>query len=466
MQLNLQRMFTVGTAGSRDYDGSDDPILIFHDEEGIHNVEEEAKRLLQEPFVQKVFPHGGTIRRGLEVDATKALVISGSLSDEVLPMMGEPGEVLVWDANGIRVLDTYETYYACKLPVRTFLGCAECVSTTGKDDDATLLCSVARQIHASSFSDAETFTAEEAAQCLKSRKSVVGGYTYVSPRLTTTANESYTHLRERNGSRHRWGEAGQFSRTYRPAKSHDFSIVDDRSADISLACKESGRRKRFRATECETCMAKQACRKQDYQSCVGPYTQSVAEMEKLIIQNTNWEVWEDWQIRFILERSGLQDKRVNRRLMWLTFNEDGYVELKYARASYGSSYALFKNWDEFHPYFLELDVEQHEVSRCQKRPLPVGTRGALAAISKIHYSPSRGWGGGRHPRLGIDARRTWGSEDAYIFSCIWNRGGRATHYPTTEIREISEVYEYNRRIPNVEKTEGPNTPALRRRYSW
>lgn len=469
--MSLTKMFTIGIPESshgpepKDYS----PVLIFHDESGIKDFLAEAEKLRSDPYVQGVFPHGGTIRPCSELDPDKDILIAGDLSDEVLPLMGEAGNVVIWDAAGVRVIDTYETFYACKLPVRTFMGCAECVSLFTKDDDTSRFCPVAQQVHHGNVSDEEAPTVGDVAEISKSRKLVVQGYTYVSPRLTTSLAQDYYHSyrRESWAPRNSWRDHGTFTRTYRPAKWHDFSLVEDRSQEIRLALKERHRRVAFKANVCPGCTARQACGRQDFRHCSGAYTQSIAEMEHTILKGTNWLVWEDWQIRFILAESGSQDARVNRRKMFLTFNASGEVELRFARTRNSprhNVHATYRNWSEFHSYFLELDVEQARVHWCQKQPpLEVGVRGALATAAGIECSPRTGWGGGRYPTLGITARLSY--DGTYEFQCIWSQGRHPpTHYPVVTIQNITDIYTTWRYIPGVEKTRGEHSPVRRRTW--
>lgn len=132
------------------------------------------------------------------------------------------------------VVNLHDAYYQCKRPERLILGCAACLEAANSPDGCSL-CTLANEIlFAPTSVDPEDLTGT-----LKSRKSKIGNFTFISPVLTSLE---------------------YFSKTIRGISEHDFSCVADNAKRRETACKTRNRTNAVERIYCATCLIHKGCR--------------------------------------------------------------------------------------------------------------------------------------------------------------------------------------------------------------
>lgn len=226
------------------------------------------------------------------------------------------GEAVVICREGAppETIDLHTMYYGCQLPQKLILGCLECVNNPSQSKGCPL-----RQASSQALSaDFQGTAPEELVNFLKSRKSKIDGFTYLSPVLTT-----HEH----------------FSKTLRTIEEHDFSYVEERAAIRESIIDARVRLNAVKKNICTHCYVAEYCHREfDHKNhrsrirnCKGRYPETEEEAIR-IINKTYPPPMTFEQMSVLLANSGELRKRYNRRICYATFT-DNYGELVFAIVS-------------------------------------------------------------------------------------------------------------------------------------
>jgi hypothetical protein len=129
---------------------------------------------------------------------------------------------------------------------------------------------------------------------LQSRKSKLGGFTYVGPALTSEV---------------------VIASAFRPLDEHDFRYVERNTECRKDAQTERNRYKNFRKEVCPDCAFEAICKHDtsyNTRSCKGAYAKTETDIAKEILSNVSVPFTEK-QLLYLLYNSGELEKRYNRR---------------------------------------------------------------------------------------------------------------------------------------------------------
>lgn len=253
----LTKMFTVVTP-DEDEDGMTE--LLFYKGDGSF-TEEEKCSIMSDTLMQELMGHHGILICACRGDNTEEMLVTRDISTQAVDLMDHARKddsiVCYTPANGVESINLQQAYYGCKLPHRTILGCSTCL-----DREVTTACKV-RALSDKILDGEDSQTPGEIVERLKSRKSKIAGFTYVSPRLTASEH---------------------FAKTYRDMNDHCFSGVEANSDIVRQGLRERGRAKKFAQNACPTCMVKDACGyEHNKKFCNGPYEGTEADAVKRIL---------------------------------------------------------------------------------------------------------------------------------------------------------------------------------------
>lgn len=292
----LTKMFTVATNSDGDEDA--DTSLIFTDRTNREHIStEDMYQIVSNPLFQEIMGAGCVLVHLPDDVAT--LVATNDLENYAVRRMdkAKPGEkILVYNPKrSIQTIDLHEAYYSCTLPHKTIVGCSDCMSLK-----ASRACSV-KELSLHYNNEGDRWTPADVTYNLKSRKTQITDYTYVSPRLT--AIES-------------------FAKTFRHIDDHDFSVVEDNSESIRQGLRERGRFRRFQKEVCPTCLIHKGCHKvqneRDIRWCNGPIALTEKEAVKLILDQYIIP-FKPRELLYLALNSGELSQRYKRRKYWATF---------------------------------------------------------------------------------------------------------------------------------------------------
>lgn len=368
-------------------DRSEGPATLIFENTGEAPATQ-LERVIQDTSLQTLFPAGFTVIYDSSLDC---VVAANDLDESVVSELSEaPCEhkgVFVWTpgAGGV-VYDPSNVYYDCMLPQKLVLGCVRCIqdalSSQREQTEPTPqkhLCSLA-QVYITNWCT-DGISAGTMQDVLKNRKTQVGGWTYISPRLTASAS---------------------FAKSLRPAHDHDFLEIKRRSEHVKQGLAERNRRSTFKKTVCPKCICNPHCnkvstyyskrytRKWDWHqiSCKGVYPKNEKACTVAMYKNlkgTQWRKWSPELLARIAVNSGTTNMRYSRRIAVLGMSPDGSVVLR----SKVNNNVLWRSKDA-----AEVsDVLSTYTSNLSATALTKGQVCLLAACHQIRWSPTRnsGW---------------------------------------------------------------------------
>jgi len=218
------------------------------------------------------------------------------------------GEAVIVCREGIppETIDLHETYYACQLPQKLILGCAECVN----NPSLSVGCAVRQASSQALAVDFEGTAPEELVNLLKSRKSRIGEFVYISPLLT-----SHQH----------------FTKTLRTVDEHDFSFVEERALTREKIIDSRTRLNAVKKNICAHCCVAEQCHsefdtgyhRRRIRYCSGRYPEHEEELVSLIMEQYPPPMPLE-QMAVLFENSGELHKRYNQCISYATFTQAGW----------------------------------------------------------------------------------------------------------------------------------------------
>lgn len=190
----------------------------------------------------------------------------------------------------VQHINLQEVYYSCLLPHRQLVGCIECVKEMEDTPKDCVIKKALKQDAATSHIETEDLLDQ-----FQNRKTMLGPFTYISPRLTSTE---------------------YFQKTLRDEDEHDFKMIEDNSAMITQGLHERQRVKLFRKTYCSNCFINSVCYHSSY--CSGTYDKTSGDATATILSQVHIPYTDD-QLSYLLAHCGELPKRVNNRVGYLTF---------------------------------------------------------------------------------------------------------------------------------------------------
>jgi hypothetical protein len=433
----LNNMFTV--AAETEADETSACALLFHKAEGLF-TEEELTAIASNPTCRELMGDL-TLMTRLKCTQGEELLLSREIEEYAISRMpyAVPGEtiMLLEVDTGMRHVDIQKVYSTCMNPHRIIVGCTECLRANTK----SLPCEL-KALWTRMDDEAPVMDAADAVQKLKSRKTMIEGFTYVSPSLTKSEH---------------------FVSPYRRHDDHDFSEVEDNSDIVRKGLRERGRRRQFAKVACSECLVKSACHSETgslgEKYCTGPYKETEVEAEEQIIGNSTIPFTEK-QLMFLALNSGRLRKRYNRKIYWTTFRYDTYHGLQYGICRYSTgSFTPFGTYKQAETFIRENNGEHvHEVEKKQK--LDRRNKAVLLELSKIRQSPGHraGWGTTYYDVLGIEYdrwNRGWELRFKYNHSGGYRSDGMLVPW-RVEARAVGDIYKCYSRFRTLHKKDHEN----------
>ena len=363
----LNKMFTFAAPDGED--GMCD--LLFCNNTGEHFTNEEMHNIMQDPLCMKLMGGSGVLAP-IEGGPGELLLLTHDIGGHVVDIMDViPTDSLMLmctPSGGVESINLTTEYYNCQLPHRTIRGCKGCLSRETRTSCRPKEIGLA----VAAFEDNEGVTPFEIIddKLLYSRKSVIAGYTYVSPSLTATEN---------------------FAKTYRGVEEHDFNEVEDRSARVSQGLRERGRRRRFKQKACSVCLVQRGCDRAYTESqekyCNGPYNPNEKEAAQSVLNSTRIP-FNNYQLLYLALNSGELDKRYDRCRYWATFRMRGN-ELTFGLCRYATGeYTEFRNFKEAKEVLCSHNKGVHVPGKGDKY-LTTLTKALLIELASQSCSPQR-----------------------------------------------------------------------------
>ncbi len=263
-----KNMFTTAVSPHND----DHVVLLFnHLRKAPDNFPEVLRDMQQHPVLKETCRLGVVVPPDAKRDEFQVttdidpFLVPGDYTDN------EDATIYLGDeTGGATTLNMVETYYSCNLPHREFVGCNACMEM-----DTVTNCT-AKEWYIKHerrrrgdiqnwhiFGDPDQVRTQ-----LKNRKDNLGGFTYISSRLTLSEGQMCIpppQGRHESSTRH----CKPIDRT---PDEHDFSGVAHHSDVVSRSVMERVRFKRFKAEVCPTCLTHKPCHDMyDNRWCHGPY---------------------------------------------------------------------------------------------------------------------------------------------------------------------------------------------------
>lgn len=270
---------------------------------------ETIQTIVKSPLYQQIMGKNSLVFP-YEVTPYPILLATTEFMEQVATRMesAKNGEAAVVCREGAppEIMDLHETYYSCQLPQKLILGCAECVNNPSRAKGCAVR-QASSQALAVEFAGKDP---EELVELLKSRKSRIGNFIYISPLLT-----AHKH----------------FSKTIRTIDEHDFSFVEERAETRE---KIIGSRTRLNAVKkniCTHCCVKEQCHSEfdsgyhrwHIRNCHGRYPENEEELVSLIMERHPPPMPLE-KMAVLFENSGELHKRYNRCISYATFTQTGW----------------------------------------------------------------------------------------------------------------------------------------------
>lgn len=266
-------------------------LLLHSDDEADPVTDADVKALVADPLMAEFFPDGYYV---LPADNGSDLIVTASTSFTVLPDRATPETPLLRIINDDEIysVDLRQRYNNCRSLVKA-VGCTHC-------PDQGVKC-FKRDLSPEQVAYGTEFLYqpddELAKELLKSRKTKIGPFTYVSPKLTIPEN----HV---------------FVPSFRHYEDHDFGMIEENSESISEARKKAADGQQFKKKQCSKCPIRKAC--DSYRTCAGPYPPQEEMAQQILAE---WESklkdgpFEPWQFWVIARAGGREGKYLRKQVI-------------------------------------------------------------------------------------------------------------------------------------------------------
>lgn len=417
------------------------PTLLFHSEKG--NLKQATlDAIANDPEYRTIM---GECASEISVDGDCDIVARPDLEDLLVRMehaqAGETALIASPDKNiPAHLIDLFENYYSCLKPHKLILGCVDCYHEGPANGD----CQIKKLAWAGVNFEEENWQfvpTDELKKRLISRKSNIGGFTFVSPRLTA---------------------AEGFKKTIRSPDEHDFSQVRYRSNVVTRANLERGRINKFAETECRRCVMAGAClpgwgARKIQASCHGPYAQESVDIAAKEVIASVVIPYTRKQLDYCLRVSGPLDHRIGRFKYYLGFNMEGQVLTFGLRRKCRPA--------QFEP-LLPFKRVKEVVARYGREPdpdhiMPTNDMTLATLIELTHwgYSPAHSsmfHGYTRWPLLTI----TRSSPRSNCLDVAFHKphaGGGGVYHPSRfqRIQDLFDVFKLYRSLRTLKQTDSP-----------
>ena len=374
-----ENMFTIAVSPYN----NDQAVLLFnHLRPAPDNFEEILRDMNHHPVLKVVSKFGVLVppdaqRNEFQITTDiEPFLLPDNYSDNADALIHLGG-----DAGSVTPLDMVATYYSCTLPHRAMVGCEKCMNMETVTSCAAKKWAATYRRRRSSDTDAWTIYGipEEIRPQLKNRKDIIGGFTYISPRLTLSEGNICLPAPQRHSN------PDCCKPIDREPDEHDFSGVAHHSEIATRSVRERIRLKRFEAEVCPTCLAHKGCTDQGYDKrwCRGPYDISEEDATTKILSEYEIPYNDVFLATLLSHHCGELPFRVNRKLAHLSC-EIAPMEnvLKFG--------LMYDNAGYFEA--LELNDLTDLVARLRERtttpdPLTPHQRAILIELASRQYSP-------------------------------------------------------------------------------
>ena len=220
------------------------------------------------------------------------------------------------EAGIVLPLNMVETYYSCKLPHRTIVGCEACINieTVTNCVAKTWFLTHRKRRKTDTYAWAAYGDPNSVRAQLKNRKDIIGGFTYISPRLTLSEGNICIPAPQRHSN------PDLCKLIDREPDEHDFTGVTYHSEVATRSVRERTRFKRFTAEVCPTCLVHRGCTDQGYDKrwCKGPYDISEEDATTKILSEHEIPYDDVFLATLLTHYCGELPFRVNRKLAHLS----------------------------------------------------------------------------------------------------------------------------------------------------
>jgi hypothetical protein len=250
-------------------------LLLHSDDEADPITDNDIKAVIAAEEIRTLFPNGYYVLPG---EAENTIVVTASTAYTVLPdkaTLETPGLRIVYDDQPMQEINLRAQYNSCTSLIKA-VGCQHC-------DDKGIVClrrGLQSDVMLQNFD--KRSDDDDAKEMFKNRKTKIGPFTYISPRLTIP-------------DRH------FFVPSFRHYDDHDFSMIETNSQTIGTNNKERAEYLRFKKNSCGVCPLRGSCHA--YRSCVGHYP-SEAEIAKQLLEeglplvenSAGFAPWQFWAV--------------------------------------------------------------------------------------------------------------------------------------------------------------------------
>lgn len=366
---------------------------------------EVIKRVAADPLYQQIMGKNSVLFP-YETAPYPVLLATTEIMEQVAARMeiAKEGEAVVVcrEDQPTETIDLHTTYYSCQLPQKIILGCAACI-TSPTIARGCLVRQAAAQAISSVYKGSEGIEPEDLVDLLKSRKSCIGGFIYISPLLT-----AHEH----------------FAKTVRTIEEHDFSFVQERAAIREKIIDSRTRLNAVKKNICTHCCVQKKCHDEFDSSylrgrirhCSGRYPETEEELVKLIVERHPPPMTYE-QMSVLFANSGELHKRYNRCISYATFTQAGWdgefafgiVPRRGCRNKH-----ICKTYEE------AIDILQEHNGHIRDVILPMTPKMyalLLEAVSHHHSPRSRTrWHSTQYDRLYVSPERGEGVEIHYTYN--------------------------------------------------
>jgi len=435
------KLFTVAihddARNQRQWHSGDCPaVLLFVSRSNDPEILDPATQhlILHDPVLQELIPGTHMLSREEFASGEDATYVGWKLhtdvGSELLELLERADKhttaVVHTPENGIQEINLHDVYYSCLLPQKSILGCRRCYE---EEEDNPKDC-IFKRLRSSEI------TAADLISKLKNRKTKIGGFTYLSPRLTL---------------------AEDFGNTFRPSGWHDFGVIDYKSEQISKGRKEQTRFRRFEKEACSQCFVRETCHDQRSRDtrrwCDGPYPKTAGDATVEILRRVHIP-FTDEELAFLLANSYKLNKRYRRCIYWTTFGI-GWKNPRGSSLLFGvhrhtlpwKDIEFFDNFTEAEAFILEYG-EDHTPTL--ELPINPELKAVLIELARFYRSPTnRGkWRRTTYPLLGI----TQSYRDE-LRAHFYMEGQRRETWFRAEASTLEQVYSHWETFHYISQTE-------------
>lgn len=317
-------------------------LLLHSDDEADPITNDDVTSMLRNETLEQLFPKGYFV---MPADSEGDLIISASDGFSILPDAADLDTPLlqIVHQDEIQTVNLRQRYNACRSLIKA-MGCEHCP----EKGIACLKRSLPGDHGPIALEHDDRSDDEEAKKILKNRKTKIGAFTYISPKLTIPENNTFVP-------------------SFRHADDHDFSQININSEKISSGVKKAADGRQFKKKHCSGCALRPECN--SYRSCVGPYG-SDEKIAKHVLASYESKLkegpFEPWQFWAIARGGGSEGmwRRKNVVLHGLRHTSYGWVAEVWRRKTDLSSLTTFTNYEALRDVFHSLPDEK----RVKERP--------------------------------------------------------------------------------------------------